>query len=50
MTIPATFNMLTVTQTDRPASNTRSHTKEDSPDTTSTPHPNILPSISPDPA
>ena len=47
-TTPATVNMLTVTHTDRPASDTRSHTKKDSPDTTSTPHPNVSPSISPD--
>ena len=47
-TIPATVNMLAVTHTDRPASNTRSHTKKDSPDTTSTQHPNVSPSISPD--
>ena len=44
----ATVNMLTVTHTDRPALNTRSHTKQDSPDTTSTPHPDVSPSISPD--
>ena len=48
MTIPATVNMLTVTHTDGPASNIRSHTKKDSPGTTFTPHPNVLPSISPD--
>ena len=48
MTIPATVNMLTVTHTDGPASNTRSCTKKDSPGTTFTPHPNVLPSISPD--
>ena len=48
MTIPATVNMLTVTHTNGPASNTRSCTKWDSPDTTFTPHPNVLPSISPD--
>ena len=41
MAIPATVNMLTVTHTNGPASNTRSHTKKDSPDTTSTPHPNV---------
>ena len=48
MKIPATVNMLTVTHTDRPASNTRSHTEEDSPDTTFTPHPDVSPSISQD--
>ena len=48
MTIPATVSMLTVTHTHRPASNTRSQTKKDSPDTTSTPHPDVSPSISPD--
>ena len=37
MTIPATVNMLTVTH--RPASNTRSCTKKESPDITFTPHP-----------
>ena len=47
-TTPATVNMLTVTHTDRLASNTRSHTKKDSSDITSTPHPNVSPSISPD--
>ena len=40
--------MLTVTHTDGPASNTRSHTRKDSPDTTSTPHPDVSPNISPD--
>ena len=40
--------MLTVTHTDGPASNTRSHTKKYCPGTTFTPHPNVLPSISPD--
>ena len=48
MTIPATVNMLTVTNTDGPATNTRSHTKKDSPDTTSTPHPDVSPNISTD--
>ena len=48
MTTPATDNMLTVTHTDGPASNTRSHTKKNSPDTTSTPHPDVSPKISPD--
>ena len=47
MTIQATVNMLTVTHTDGPASNTRSYTKKDSPDTTSTPHPEVSPNISP---
>ena len=47
-TIPATVNMLTVTHTDRPASNTRSCTRKDSPGTTSMPHPDVSPSISPD--
>ena len=47
MTIPATVNMLTVTHTNGPALNTRSHTKKDSPDTTFTPHLNVSPSISP---
>ena len=47
-TIPATVNMLTVTHTNRPASNTRSHTKKDSPGTTFTQHSNVSPSISPD--
>ena len=40
--------MLTVKYTDGPASNIRSCTKRNSPDTTSTPHPNVSPSISPD--
>ena len=48
MTTPATVNMLIVTHTDGPASNTRSHTKKNSPDTTSTPHHDVSPSISPD--
>ena len=47
-TIPAAVNMLTVTHTNRLASNTRSCTKKDSPDTTFTPHSDISPSISPD--
>ena len=38
MTTPATVNMLTVTHTVGLAFNTRSHTKKNSPDTTSTPH------------
>ena len=48
MTTPATVNMLTVTHTNGPASNTRSHTKKDSPDTISIPHLNVSPSIFPD--
>ena len=47
-TTPATVNMLTVTHTNRPASNARSHTKEDSPGTTFTPHLDVTPNISPD--
>ena len=47
MTIPATVNMLTVTHTDGPASNTRSCIKKYSPGTTFTPHTNVSPSISP---
>ena len=39
--------MLTVTHTDRPAFNTRSHIQS-SPDTTSTPHPDVSPKISPE--
>ena len=42
----ATVNMLTVTHTDRPTFNTRSHTLKNSPDTTSTPHPDISLQIS----
>ena len=42
MTTPATVNMLTVTNTDGPASNTRSGTKKGSPDTTFTPHPDVF--------
>ena len=45
---PATVNMLTVLHTDRPASNTRSHTTKNPPDTTSTPHPDVPPEISPE--
>ena len=41
-----TVNMLTVTNTDRPAFNTRSCTQKNSPDTTSTPHPDVSPQIS----
>ena len=41
-----TVNMLTATHTDRPAFNTRSHTQKTSPDTTSTPHPDVSPQIS----
>ena len=47
-TIPATVNMLTVSHTNGPASNTRSCTKKNSPDTTLTPHPDVSPKISPD--
>ena len=43
---PSIVNMLTVTHTDRPAFNPRNHAKKDSPDTTPTPHPGILPKIS----
>ena len=48
MAIPATVNMVTVTHTNGPASNTISCTKKDSPGTTFTPHPDVSPSISPD--
>ena len=41
--------MLTVTHTDGPVFNTRSHTQT-SPDTTSTPHPDVSPKISPEAA
>ena len=47
-TTPATVNMLTVTHTNRPASNARSHTKKDSACTTLTQHPDVTPDISPD--
>ena len=47
-TTPATGNMLKFTDTDRPASNTRSCTKKDSPGTTFTPHLDVTPNISPD--
>ena len=47
-TTPATVNMLTVAHTNRPPSNTRSHTKKDSPGTTFTPNLNVTPIISPD--
>ena len=43
-----TVNMLTVTHTDGPAFNTRSCTQGNSPDTTSTPHPDVSPKISPE--
>ena len=46
MTTPGTVNMLTVTHTDAPAPNTRGCTRKDSPDTTSTPHPDVSPKIS----
>ena len=42
-----TVNMLKVTHTDGPAFNTRGHT-QNSPNTTSTPHPDISPKISPE--
>ena len=38
--------MLTVTHTDGPAFNTRSHTQKNSPDTSSTPHADVSPQIS----
>ena len=38
--------MLTVSHTDGPAFNTRSHTQTTSPNTTSIPHPNVSPQIS----
>ena len=40
-TTPATVNMLTVTHTNGPASNSRSQTKKDSTGTTLTPHPDV---------
>ena len=40
--------MLTVTHTDRPASNTRSQTKKDSTGTTLTPYLDVTPDVSPD--
>ena len=39
-------NMLTASHTDGPAFNTRSHTQNTSPSTTSTPHPDVSPRIS----
>ena len=39
-------NMLTATHTDGPAFNTRSHTQNTSPDTTSIPHPDVSPQVS----
>ena len=49
MTIPATVNMLTFMQAlTGPASNTRSHTKKDSPGITFTPHLDVSHSTSPD--
>ena len=45
-TTPIPVNMLTVTHTDRPAFNTRSCTKKDSPNTTHTLHPDVSPKIS----
>ena len=47
-TTPATVNMLRVTHTNGPASNTRSCMKKDSPGTTFTPHLDVTPNISPD--
>ena len=41
-----TVNMLTATHTDGPAFNTRSHTQNTPPDTTSIPHPNVSPQTS----
>ena len=41
-----TVNMLTATHTDGPAFHTRSHTQKNSPNTTSTPHPDVSPQIS----
>ena len=41
-----TVNMLTATHTNRPAFNTRSHTQNTSPDTTSIPHSDVSPWIS----
>ena len=38
--------MLTASHTDRPTFNTRSHTQTTSPNTTSTPHPDVSPKIS----
>ena len=43
-----TINMSTVTHTDRLDFNTRSCTQKNSPDTTSTPHPDVSPKISPE--
>ena len=43
-----TNNMLTITNTDRPAFNTRSQTQRNPPDTTSTPHPDVSPKMSPE--
>ena len=40
--------MVTVTHTDEPTFNTRSRTHKNSPDTTSTPHPDVSPKISPE--
>ena len=47
-TTPATVNVLTVTHRDGPAFNSRSHTKKNSPYTTSTPHPDVSKKISPE--
>ena len=43
-----TVNMLTVTNTDEPAFNTSHHTQKNSSDTTSTPHPDVSPKMSPE--
>ena len=43
---PTTVNTLTATHTDGPIFNTRSCTQNTSPDTTSTPHPDVSPQIS----
>ena len=40
--------MLTVTNTDGPAFNTRSQTQKNPPDTTSTPYPDVSPRMSPE--
>ena len=47
-TTPNMVNMLTVTHTDGPAFNTRHRMKEDSHNTTPTPHPDVSPKISPE--
>ena len=45
-TTPNMVNILAVTHTDGPAFNTRHHTKENSHNTTPTPHPDVSPKIS----